>query len=341
MSRWMINARGQQYSASSMEELRQFAKRGDLTAGDIVQPPGAADWIYALEVPELKGSLRADLEMDADAPAPAREFPPVVRWVAAAALALTAVGAWSYALGLRDTIPQPDDLELIGGKSGLSFSEVLVTAENGQLYAAPDANSAVVSALTKNAKAELLAKRGKWYRLRADGKEGYAAFDTVIPAYFFGNDVDKLTHDPLYNPDKYVYVRNSSWQLLPEGGNKNVTVFTFLMQNDAKFAMTDVKLLVTIKDKNDAVLETKEIAVEGTIPAEFSTMVGVLKADKRDKSSVDRIMSSSSFEEMAKADPDLVERWLDGVEVRLTSDGFTEAAIELLEVRAVPAEAAK
>ncbi|MDP2310300.1 MAG: SH3 domain-containing protein [Pseudomonadota bacterium] len=334
MSRWMINAGGQQYSAANMDELRQFAKRGELAAGDIVQPPGASDWIYALEVPELKGSLRADLDTEPGA-APS-EMHPVVRWGAAALLAATAVGAWSYALSLRDTIPQPDDLELIGGTSGLSFSEVLVTAENGQLYSAPDANSPVVTALVKNAKADLLAKRGKWYRLRADGKEGYASFDTVIPAYFFGDDDAKRAHDPLYNPDKYVYVRNSSWQLAPEGGNKFLTSFTFLMQNDAKFAMTDIKLLATIKDKNDAVLETKEIAVEGTIPAEFSTMVGVLMPERKDKGAAPRIMTASTFEEMSKADPDLALRWVDGVEVRLTSDGFTEAAIELLEVRAVP-----
>lgn len=337
MSRWMINAGGQQYSAANMEELRGFARRGELAAGDIVQPPGASDWIYALEVPELKGSLRADLEYDAGAPPP-KEMNPVLRWGAAALLAATAVGAWSYALSLRDTIPQPDDLELIGGTSGLSFSEVLVTAENGQLYAAPDANSPVVAALAKNSKADLLAKRGKWYRLRADGKEGYASFDAVIPAYFFGNDDDKFAHDPLYNPDKYVYVRNSSWQLAPEGGNKFLTSFTFLVQNEAKFAMTDIKLLATIKDKNDAVLETKEIAVEGTIPAEFSTMVGVLLPEKKDKTGVPRVMTASTFEEMVRVEPKLQERWVDGVEVRLTSDGFTEAAIELLEVRAVPPE---
>lgn len=336
MSRWMINARGHQFSAGNMDELKKLAKRGELTAGDIVQPPGAADWIYALEVPELKGSLRADLELDMDNP-PAKEMSPVVKWVGAAVLAAVAVGAWSYALSLRATIPQPGDLELIGAK-GLSYSEVLVTAENGSLHAEPRDNASVVTPLVKNSKAELLAKRGKWYKLRIDGKEGYAAVDAVIPAYFFGDDKTKDLYDPLYNPDKYVYVRNSSWQLLPEGGNKNVTVFTFLMQNDAKFPMTDLKLLTTIKDKNDAVLETKEIAVEGIIPAEFATMVGVLKADKKDKTSVDRIMTSSSFEELSKEDPELLDRWVDGVEVRLENEGFTEAAIELLEVRAVPPE---
>jgi hypothetical protein len=331
----MVNARGNQFSASSLEDLKAIAKRGDLTAGDIVQPPGAAEWIYALEVPELKGSLRADLEIDLDAPPPAKEMNPVLKWGLAGVLALVAVGAWGYALSLRDTIPQAGDLELIGEK-GLSFSEVLVTAENGQLHADASESSPAVATMEKSAKAELLAKRGKWYKLRYQGKEGYAAVDDVVPAYYFGEEKDKLANDPLYNPDRYVFVRNSSWSLLPEGGNKDITTFTFLMSNDAKFAMTDLKLLAKIKDKNDQVIETKEIAVEGTIPAEFSTMVGTLKADKKDKTSVDRIMTSSSFEEMQKENPDLVERWVDGVEVRLEAEGFTEAEIELLEIRAVP-----
>jgi hypothetical protein len=333
----MINARGNQFSAANMDELKQFAKRGELTAGDIVQPPGAAEWIYALEVPELKPSLRADLEIDDGAPSQSREMSPVVRWGLAAVLLAASVGAWSYALSLRDAIPKPGDLQLIG-KKGLSFSEVLITAENGQLHADANESSPAVTALTKNGKAELLAKRGKWYKLRFDGKEGYARVDDVVPAYFFGDEKDKLANDPLYNPDRYVAVRNSSWQLLPEGGNKNVTVFTFLISNDSRFGMTDLKLVATIKDKNDTVLETKEIAVEGTIPAEFSTMVGTLKADKRDKTSTDRILTSSSFEELQKNEPDLAERWVDGVEVRLEAEGFSEASVEILEVRALPAQ---
>ncbi len=339
MSRWLVNARGQQFSATNMEELRKLAKRGELAAGDIVQPPGASDWIYALEVPELKSALHTDAGGEYDVPPP-REMSPVIKAIAAVVLAGVAVAAWSYALSVRESIPEPEDLELIGAK-GLSYSEVLVTAENGQLFSTPDANSAPVAQLVKNSKAELLAKRDTWYKLRVDGKEGYAAVDAVIPAYYLTDDEKiKLSHDPLYNPDKYAYVRNSSWQLLPEAGNKNITVFAFLLGNDSKFVMTDITLVATIKDKDKAVLETKEIRVEGIIPAEFSTMVGILKADKRDKTSVDRVMTTALFEELAKADPELNDRWVDGVEVRLSSEGYTEAQITVLEIRAIPLDEA-
>jgi hypothetical protein len=47
-------------------------------------------------------------------------------------------------------------------------------------------------------------------------------------------------------------------------------------------------------------------------------------------------MTTSMFEELAKTDPELNDRWVDGVEVKLDAEGFTEAQIELLEMRAVP-----
>ena len=64
---------------------------------------------------------------------------------------------------------------------------------------------------------------------------------------------------------------------MPDQREENVTIFQFLLQNKSKFAMTSIKLLATIKDKNDRVIETKEIAIEGNIPAFDGAMVGTLK----------------------------------------------------------------
>lgn len=332
MSRWLVNVRGQQFSATDMDELKKLAKRGELGSGDIVQPPGAAEWLYALEVPELKSVLRADLDVDMAAP-PKAEMSPVVRWGLAGVLAVVAVGAWGWALSLSE-IPTVEDVQLIG-KKGLSYSEVLVTAPDAKLHESASASSAEVAPLEKNAKAELLAKRGEWYRLRANGKEGYARIDQVVPAYFFGDEKVKQEHDPLYNPDRYVRVANSSWMTVP-GEADDVTVFTFLLGNESKFEMTDVKMTATIKDKNDKVIEQKEIAVEGPIPAFGTTMVGMLKADKREAGSTDRIMTSALYEKLAQEDPKVAERWVDGVEVLLGSKETVGAGIEIVEVRAVP-----
>lgn len=338
MSRWMVNVRGQQFSASNMDELKKLAKKGELGAGDIVQPPGASEWLYALEVPELKGALRGDTANDFDMMAPApKEMSPALKMAAAGVLVLVAVGAWSYALSLSD-LPTIEDVQLVG-KKGLNFTEVLVTAPDAKLLAQASDGAAEVGPLPKDASAELLGKRGDWYRLRYDGKEGYAKVDQIVPAYYFGDEKVKQQHDPLYNPDRYVTVRNSAWMTVP-GEKDEVTVFNFLLGNDSRFVMTDLKMVATIKDKNEQVLEAKEIAIEGSIPANSGTMVGMLKADPRDKTSTDRIMTSAFYEELLRTDPTLPERWVDGVEVTLGSKDTVGAKIEIVEVRAIPPDEA-
>ena len=46
-------------------------------------------------------------------------------------------------------------------------------------------------------------------------------------------------------------------------------------------------------------------------------------------------MTTSSFNDLAKDDPDMQMRWSSGIEVQMDSKGFTEANIDLLQVRAV------
>lgn len=336
MSRWLVNVRGHQFSASSMEELKKLVREGRLAAGDIVQPPGAADWLYALEVPELKGAVGAGGGYDDVAPAESAGLSTPVKVAVGAGLAIFAAVAWGYAYNLSQTIPQPEDLELFGSK-GLAFSEVLVTANPAALYAEAGTGSQV-GQLPKDSKADLLGKRGEWYRLRANGVEGYARITDVVPAYLFGSAQVQEQYKPLYYPDQYAVVRNSSWTMLPDQAKENITVFNFLLGNDSPYAMTDVKLLAIIKDATGKALEQQEIPVEGKIPARMDTMVGMLKADPKDKTSVDRVMTSALFEELIKTDPDLNLRWMDGVEVKQQSEGFSGAEIRIAEVRAIPPE---
>jgi hypothetical protein len=333
MSRWLVNVRGQQFSASTMEELKGLAKKGDLSGGDIVQPPGASDWLYAIEVPELKGALRTDT-FDMDAPPPAREMPLAAKYALAGALAIGSVAAWVYAYDLSQTVPTREDLELIGGEKGLQFTEVLVTAQGAKLHADASESSPAVADLPNSSKADLLAKRGNWYKLRVDGKEGYAPIDAVIPAYFFADDETKKSYDPLYNPDRYVSVKNSAWSTVPGEGDEQ-TVFMFMIGNEAKFPMTDIKMLVKIKDNAGTLLESKEIAVEGIVPAEFAVMIGNLKDDPKQKTP-GRIITSKEFEKIAMEDPKAAERYVEEVPVTLATKGFQAAEIEILEVRAVP-----
>lgn len=336
MSRWLVNVRGQQFSAANMDELKKLAKAGNLSPGDIVQPPGAAEWMYALEVPELKTSLRNDqLDLDGSGQ-PVREMNPVLRWGLAAVLALVAAGAWAYALNVANNVPEPDDLELIGEK-GLAFTEVLVTADPAQVYASDSTSAQAIGQLPKNSKADLLGKRGDWYRLRSNGQEGFVKITDVIPAFFFADERTQQKYKPLYYPDQYTKVINSSWTMTTGTHNKeNLTIFNFMVGNDSQFPMTDLKLLVVVKDQAGNPLERMEIPVEGAIKAGETVFVGTLKADPKDKTATDRIMLSSDYEPLVAADPKVAERWVDGVERKLGSDAFTGAEITVAEVRAVP-----
>jgi hypothetical protein len=125
--------------------------------------------------------------------------------------------------------------------------------------------------------------------------------------------------------------------LLPHNKTKNITVFQFLLQNKSKFPMTDIKLLATIKDKNHAVLETKEIPIEGTIPPHDGVMVGRLESKARGEP--DRWLTENMVDDMAAEDGEIWLRWTGGIEVQLDSTKYVEANIDLLQVRAVPLDA--
>jgi hypothetical protein len=125
---------------------------------------------------------------------------------------------------------------------------------------------------------------------------------------------------------------------LPDQREDNVTIFQFLLQNKSKFRMTDIRLLATIKDKNDRVIETQEIFIQGSIPAHDGVMVGTLKPAKDDVEGTPKLMTTSALEKLAKDDDSVMSRWTDGVELAMESEGFVEANIDLLQVRAIPEE---
>jgi len=341
MARWLVTQRDRQFTANDLAELKKLAGEGQIGPGDMIQPPGASDWLYALELPELKGLVKRDTSAYDDDFDSRKGIPLGV--VAAVSLAIIAGGGYfmyDYAQKL-----QAVDLELLG-ENGLQLTEMLVTAESGaQLFSDPEGGAASAT-VAKNDKVQLLAKRkalqvkgepgkGRYQVRTATGAEGWVDVDSVVPAYFFADKDTRKDYDPIYNADNYVFVKNASWMQLPDQRKNNITVFEFLLQNKSKFDMTDVVLLATIKDKNDKVLETKEVKIEGTIKRFNGSMVGTLQPERGDKEGVPRLMTTSSFNDLAKDDPDMQMRWSSGIEVQMDSTGFTEANIDLLQVRAV------
>lgn len=333
MAQWIIQRGDQQYPARDLSELRQMAATGRLSEADLIQPPGAVDWLYASEIPELKGHFRKSNSFDAvDYAPPPQEKSKLPLAAALGVLILGGIGAaWYFA----KQIPDKDQLELLG-ENALALTELLVTQPDAPVYDRPD--GATVATLAKDAEVSMLGKRGLWYHVKTEaGVDGYVKADHVIPGYYFADSYTKEDLDPLYNPDRYVFVKNSSWLQLDQR-NEKLTVFQFLLQNKSKFVMTDLVLTATIKDKSGKVMEQVEIPLEGTIPRYEAVTVGTINPEKRGDPK--RIMTSSLFTQLSQADADLSLNWSDGVEVVMKATGFEEASIEILEVRAVPDEKA-
>ena len=215
------------------------------------------------------------------------------------------------------------------------MDEMLVTEAGAPLHDSPDGRTLTV--LEKDSTVLILGKRNAWYNIRTkeSGQEGFVKADHVIPAYFFASSGDRENYDPLYNPDRYVFVKNSSWLQIDEH-NRNMTVFQFMLQNKSKFEMTDVVLLATIKDKSGRELEQVEIAIDGTIPAQESVMVGTLAPEDKMSDEEPRSMTTHLYDGLVEEEPDLELRWAPGVEVEMGAKGFSEANIDILQLRAVP-----
>ncbi len=334
MSRWLVTQGDHQFSANDLNELKDLAREGRVGAGDMVQPPGASDWLYAGEVPELAAlfpdSNADDEDLDWDVPKSKNKAPLVV--ILLGIMAFGGYGMWDYG----QKLPDHQDLGIIGGKTGMTLTEMIASSDV-TIRATPQEQGQGVGAVAKDSIVKLLGKRGDWYQIQNEaGAQGYVQTNTVVPAYYFADAETRQSHDPIYNPDRYVFVKNSSWMQLPDQREENITIFQFLLQNKSKFEMTAIKLLATIKDKNDRVIETKEIAIEGAIPAFDGAMVGTLKPAPDDADGVPRLMTTTHFDGLLKADSTLMSRWSDGVEVAMDSEGFVEANIDLLQVRAIP-----
>ncbi|NOY28192.1 MAG: SH3 domain-containing protein [Oligoflexia bacterium] len=333
MSLWLVNQGDRQFSVSNLGELKQLAKAGKLGPGDMIQPPGANDWMYATELPEIKDLLQTNAggrDFDDDIVVKSSHTAMIIG-VLVVLLSITGAAFYHFA----NKLPEAQNLDLLG-KGGLELTQMLVTADPAPTFAKPESGASKTGSVDKDSKVQLIAKRGKFYQIEHNGDRGWVRVDDVVPAYFFADKETRQDYDPIYNADRYVFVKNASWMQLPNQRHDNITIFQLMLANKSKFDMTDVILLATIKDKNGKVLETAEVPLEGVIKSFDETMLGTLAPPDNDHESEPRLMTETSFEELAKQDEDLRLRWSPGIEVQLGSTGFVEANIDMLQVTAVP-----
>lgn len=354
MAQWLVMQGDTKFPVSGLAELEALARRGALRSGDMIQPPGTSDWMYATEVPELKVLIERSADDDDDGPRSSMlggAAIAAIAGVAALVLGFAAIAGGGTMLYLASRIDESKG-GLIG-EGGLTYSQMIVTSAGSGLRDDANDSARITTSVAKDSVLELLAKRGDFYRARTNtGAEGWIPATHVIPMYQLGDASVRDEYDPLYNPDRYVEVLNSRWMQLPAERPGmdvgNVTIFEFMMSNDSRYPMTDLRILATIKDAQGHELERIEIPVEGVIPADGTSFVGTFSSEtetersKRGKRKADpdaepdRIMTTWSFDEMAKDDPELQLRFTSGVELEMKTDTFANAQIDIVELRAVP-----
>jgi len=351
-TKWLVTQRDGQLQVDGIGDLITMAQSGRLMGGDMIQPPGAADWVYAAEVPDLASLLDDDDDDDDD-----DDFGGLMasRARRAAVLAMVMVfmlgGVSIVGVGVIIVLVQqlPRGDEAIVGEGGLSYTQMIVTADGSGLRTQPKLGGDVAVPLAKDTQLELVSKRGTFYRAKtASGGEGWIPVDHVIPMYQLGGSSVRDEYDPLYNPDRYVDVVNARWMQLPpeKPGDEesNITVFELMFSNDSGYDMTGLVVLVTVKDAKGQELEKIEIPVDGVIPTKGKTMVGTQvpeNAEELERKGEDvpkRFVTTHSFEEEAKGKPDMQLLFTSGLEVSMESEEFTNAEIDVLEIAAVPKE---
>jgi len=336
MGRWLVTQGGTQFGADDLGELKQLAASGALQASDMVQPPGATDWVYASEIPELSPLFSDEgAEDDDDLDYRRPGLGGVLGGGAVAALLLAILVVFGgLMLWYYGKLPTGQE-RLVGEGGLLTYSEMIVIEPDAPLHAGPGATSQRLGQLDKDEVIKLKAKRGDFYRIQThEGTEGWVHVEQVIPMYLLGGGEVRREHDPLYNPDRYVSVKNASWLQLDEA-NVQLTVFQFWLYNESEYDMTDLVLQASIKDSRGNLLEHVDIPVEGIIPSKGATMVGTLEPEDGEVA-VKRLLTKHTFDELARRDPDVALIYKDGVEVEMRSADFTEATIDIVELRAVP-----
>jgi hypothetical protein len=362
MAQWLVMQGDNKFPVASLADLEAMARRGRLKAADMIQPPGTTEWLYVTDVPELKALVESNSSYDDDDDEVSSNrgmFGGMALAATAGVLAIVFAGV--ILVGGGTMLYFANQMQNTGGgligEGGLTYSEMIVTAEGSGLRSDPREDARIVTSVSKDSTLELLAKRGNFYRAREkSGSEGWILTSHVIPMYQLGGAEVRQEYDPLYNPDQYVDVSNARWMQLPAEKPgpmqlTNVTAFEFMMSNSSKYPMTELRILATIKDAQGHELEKVEIPVEGVIPADGATFIGTLSSETEAEKSrkkpkdpnapPDRIMTTHTFEQLAAEDPDLQLRWTSGVEVEMKTEAFASAQIDIVELRAIPdAEAA-
>jgi hypothetical protein len=273
MSQWRITRGDEQFVAKDLAELKIWAASGKIKADDLIQAPGSSEWTYATETAELQGLLRRNIgdgltEDDFQK----QRSEKTLRQIVLVMAGLGVVVAFGVMIMVAMNPPDPKDKDLKDGKFALDARDALVTRDCA-LRQSPSASATAVTNLTKDTRVTLQAKHDRWYEVAAPGdRVGYLSMDDIIPGYYLAKDEHKKW-DPIYNPEHYLDIHISDWQVVMDDfkpqETEHLTLLAMTITNTCTYDMKDIVMDVHFWDPAVKV-NTEQLTLEEVVPAHGS-----------------------------------------------------------------------
>jgi|GEM_PF-4599046 len=289
MARWLVNQQDRQFAAQDMEELKSLVQSGEIGAYDMLQPPGATDWLYICEVDGLKELVQQAADDDDDIyfrkgwklPIPL----PLI-------LFMIAVVSGYYAYQNYNTLESYKGSTIYG--DSFNYSQLLVVENNTLVYSKAEGKKSIDSLK----QGQLVAVKGKrwihkkgdeyakWYEISLSedgtGPTGFVAADDVIPGYFLDHTEKLDIYTELYDPIEKI--RQSGFAQVANPDEPGHLVMNYGIDHGNRFALTDIIVELTFLDKSGKqVVQPRELKILGSIDAKSRDFIGTLKASEKSK----------------------------------------------------------
>ncbi|MEE2828282.1 MAG: SH3 domain-containing protein [Myxococcota bacterium] len=252
-SPWRITRGDQQFTVKDVAQLKLMAVSGKIESSDLVQTPGGTEWLYATEVSELSGLLKAKVtSVDDDDLTMSKGNAGFWRLVTGL-LTVAVLFTSFFGLYLMYTHrADPESTKLFGGVEGeLKPREALAT-ETAALLGQPDSSAQDLGVVPKDSRVQLIDRQGDFFKITtAAGETGWVGTTQVAPGYLFDQEAHSRW-DPYFYPTTYLMVRPLSWTNRDEEDKpQTLTDMLYALENPTAFGVSNIVVEMVFLDGNE------------------------------------------------------------------------------------------